>query len=44
MVIGLLKTGLISLTQWAPIVHSRAESAQSRVPAFKVKFVNCAKT
>ena len=34
MMVGLLETGLISLTQWAPFVHSRAVFAQSRVRRF----------
>ena len=34
MMVGLLETGLISLTQWAPFVHSRAQIAQSSVRRF----------
>ncbi len=34
MMVGLLETGLISLTHWAPFVHSRAVFAQSSVRRF----------
>ena len=34
MMVGLLDTGLISLTQWAPFVHGRAVFAQSSVRRF----------
>jgi len=35
MMVGLIETGLISLTEWAPYVHSRAEYAQSTVRRFR---------
>ncbi len=34
MMVGLIETGLISLTQWAPFVHGRATFAQSSVRRF----------
>jgi len=34
MIVGLLQSGLISLTQWAPYVQGRAELAQSTVRRF----------
>jgi hypothetical protein len=34
MLVGLIETGLISLTQWAPFVHGRAVYAQSSVRRF----------
>lgn len=34
MMMGLIETGLISLTQWAPFVHGRAVFAQSSVRRF----------
>lgn len=34
MMVGLIETGLISLTQWAPFVHGRAVFAQSSVRRF----------
>ena len=38
--VGLLETGLISLTQWAPFVHSRAQIAQSSVRRFACWLAN----
>ncbi len=35
MVVGLIKSGLISLTAWAPEVDSRATFAQSTVRSFR---------
>ena len=35
MMVGLLESGLISLTEWAPYVHSRAKYAQSTVRRFR---------
>jgi hypothetical protein len=34
MLVGLIETGLISLTSWAPFVHGRAVQAQSSVRRF----------
>lgn len=34
MMVGLIETGLINLTQWAPFVHGRAVFAQSSVRRF----------
>ena len=34
MMVGLVQSGLISLTAWAPFVHSRAAFAQSTVRRF----------
>ena len=34
MIVGLIETGLISLTQWVPFVHGRAVYAQSSVRRF----------
>ena len=35
MMVGLIESGLISLTEWAPYVHSRAKYAQSIVRRFR---------
>ena len=35
MMVGLIESGLISLTEWAPYVHSRAQIAQSTVRRFR---------
>ena len=34
MMVGLIETGLIGLTYWAPLVHGRAVYAQSSVRRF----------
>lgn len=35
MMVGLIESGLISLTEWTPYVHSRAQFAQSTVRRFR---------
>ena len=35
MMVGLIQTGTISLSEWAPFVHSRARFAQSTVRRFR---------
>lgn len=35
MMVGLIESGLISLTEWTPYVHSRAKYAQSTVRRFR---------
>ncbi len=35
MMVGLIESGLISLTEWAPYIHSRAQFAQGTVRRFR---------